>query len=325
MSTRIDPSAPTGIVLNIKRYCSHDGPGIRTNVFLKGCSLRCKWCANPESIAAKPELAYEPQKCIGSGKCGVCLKPPFPGGAFYVVEGGEDDKVKVNWDLAKDCDETMVALCPTDALSMFGKRMTVDEVLEEVEKDASFYHSTGGGITLSGGECLLQPDFSAALLKAAHERGMNTAIETAGNVPWAFMEKVLPHVDTMLHDHKMTDPERHKKWVGVGNERILANFKKAYETFPDVDFIARTPLIPGINADEEHIRAVLAFIRPHKNVIDYELLPYHRFGLGKYESLGLVYQLDDYKTPSDDMVAHLQAIIDEAFGRTSENAPGAAR
>ncbi len=155
---------------------------------------------------------------------------------------------------------------------MFGKRMTVDEVLDEVEKDASFYRSTGGGITLSGGECLLQPDFSAALLDGAHKRGFNTAIETAGNVPWAFMEKVLPHVDTMLHDHKLTIPERHKKWIGVGNERILANFKKAYETFPDIDFIARTPLIPGINADEEHIRAVLAFIRPHKNVIDYELL-----------------------------------------------------
>ena len=169
---------------------------------------------------------------------------------------------------------------------MFGKRMTVDEVLDEVEKDASFYRSTGGGITLSGGECLLQPDFSAALLEGAHERGINTAIETACNVPWAFVEKVLPHVDTMLHDHKLTIPERHKKWIGVGNERILENFKKAYETFPDIDFIARTPLIPGVNADEEHIRAVLAFIRPHKNVIDYELLPYHRFGLGKYELPG---------------------------------------
>ena len=135
------------------------------------------------------------------------------------------------------------------------------------------------------------------------------------------MEKVLPHVDTMLHDHKLTIPERHKKWTGVSNERILANFKKAYETFPDIDFIARTPLIPGVNADEEHIRAVLAFIRPHKNVIDYELLPYHRFGLAKYEFLGKVYELDDYKTPSDELVRHLQSIIDEAFGRGSQTAP----
>jgi pyruvate formate lyase activating enzyme len=314
----VNPSAPTGIVLNIQRYCSHDGPGIRTNVFLKGCSLRCKWCGNPESIAKKPELSYDAKKCKGR-QCSLCLKPPFPEGAFYFVDGGEDH-VKVNWHLASDCDEALAALCPTGALEMFGKTMTVDEVLEEVEKDSSFYRSTGGGMTLSGGEVMLQPDFAAALLKGAHERGFNTAIETACNAPWANLEKVLPHVDTMLHDHKLTIPERHKKWTGVGNERILANFKRAYETFPDVDFIARTPLIPGVNADEEHIRAVLAFIRPHKNVSDYELLPYHRFGLGKYESLGVVYELDDYKTPSDEVVAHLQAIIDEAFGRTGPTA-----
>ena len=309
-----NPSGPTGIVLNIQRYCSHDGPGIRTNVFLKGCSLRCKWCSDPESIRPKPELAYAPNMCVGKQACGLCLKPPFPEGAFYVVEGA-DDKVRVNWDLAMDIDEATVALCPTKALDMYGKRMTVEEVLEEVEKDDSFYRSTGGGMTLSGGECLLQPDFAAALLEGAHKRGFNTAIETACNVPWSFLEKVLPHVDTMLHDHKLSIPERHKKWTGVGNERILANFKRAYETFPNIDFIARTPLIPGVNADEEHIRAVLAFIRPHKNVIDYELLPYHRFGLGKYESLGVVYELDDYKTPSDELVQRLQAIIDEAFGR----------
>jgi pyruvate formate lyase activating enzyme len=314
-----NPSAPTGRVLNIQRYCSHDGPGIRTTVFLKGCSLRCKWCGNPESINQKPELGYDPKLCTGKKECGACLKPPCPEGAFYVVDG-PDDKIHVNWDLASSCGEECVSVCPTKALYLFGETMTVDQVLDEVEKDASFYRSTGGGITLSGGECLLQPDFSAALLKGAHERGFNTAIETACNVPWAFVEKVLPHVDTMLHDHKMTIPERHKKWVGVDNKRILENFKKAYETFPDIDFIARTPLIPGINADEEHIRAVLAFIRPHKNVIDYELLPYHRFGLGKYEFLGKVYELDDYKSPSPELVAQLQAIIDEAFGRTGQEA-----
>jgi glycyl-radical enzyme activating protein len=314
-----NPSAPTGRVLNIQRYCSHDGPGIRTTVFLKGCSLRCKWCGNPESINQKPELGYDPKLCIGKKECGACLKPPCPEGAFYVLDG-PDDKIHVNWDLASSCGEECVSVCPTKALYLFGETKTVDQVLDEVEKDASFYRSTGGGITLSGGECLLQPDFSAALLKGAHERGFNTAIETACNVPWAFVEKVLPHVDTMLHDHKMTIPERHKKWVGVDNKRILENFKKAYETFPDIDFIARTPLIPGINADEEHIRAVLAFIRPHKNVIDYELLPYHRFGLGKYEFLGKVYELDDYKSPSPELVAQLQAIIDEAFGRTGQEA-----
>ena len=279
-----NPSKITGRVLNIQRYCTHDGPGMRTTVFLKGCSLRCKWCSNPESINPKPELGYDPRLCTGKKECGLCLKPPFPEGAFYVVEG-VDDKIHVNWDLATDCDEATVSLCPTQALYMFGKEMTVEEVLDEVERDASFYRTSGGGMTLSGGECLLQPDFAAALLEEAHNRGINTAIETAGNVPWSFMEKVLPHVDTMQHDHKLTNPERHKKWTGVDNKRILENFKKAYETFPNIEFIARTPLIPGVNDDEEHIRAVLEFIRPHKNVIDYELLPYHRFGTSKYEFL----------------------------------------
>jgi pyruvate formate lyase activating enzyme len=321
MSNQVNnPSELTGRVLNIQRYCSHDGPGIRTTVFLKGCSLRCKWCGNPESIHPKPELSYNERNCTGKEACGLCLKPPFPEGAFYVVDGA-DDKVRVNWDLATDVDEALTSLCPTGALEMFGKLMTVDEVLEVVEKDESFYRNTGGGMTISGGEVMLQPDFAAALLDGAHKRGINTAIETACNAPWRFLEKVLPHVDTMLHDHKLSIPERHKKWTGVSNERILANFKKAYETFPDIDFIARTPLIPGVNADEEHIRAVLAFIRPHKNVIDYELLPYHRFGLGKYMSLGVKYELDDYKTPSDEVVKRLQAIIDEAFGRSGPSVP----
>ena len=312
------PSKDTGCVLNIQRYCSHDGPGIRTTVFLKGCSLRCKWCSNPESIRRKPELAYDPKLCTGKKQCGLCLKSPFPQGAFYVLEGSED-KIKVNWDLASDCDETTVALCPTKALYMFGEEKTVDQVLDEVERDASFYRTSGGGMTLSGGECLLQPDFSAALLEGAHERGINTAIETACNVPWASVERVLPHVDVMLHDHKLTIPERHRKWTGVDNKRILENSRRAYETFPDTEFIARTPLIPGVNDDEEHIRAVLAFIRPYDNVVDYELLPYHRFGTSKYEFLGKVYELSDFSTPSDESVQRLQAIIDEAFGRSKQD------
>ena len=311
------PSTDTGMVLNIQRYCSHDGPGIRTTVFLKGCSLRCKWCSNPESIGIKPELSYDSKKCKGK-ECSICLKPPFPEGAFYFVEG-DDEKVKVNWHLAMNCDEEMASLCPEGALEMFGKEMTVKEVIDEVEKDASFYRNTGGGMTISGGEVMLQPDFAAALLEEAHNCGINTAIETASNAPWSFLEKVLPHVDTMLHDLKLMNSERHKKWTGVGNERILENFKKAYETFPDIDFIARTPLIPGINANEEHIRGVLEFIRPHKNVIDYELLPYHRFGIGKYEFLGKVYELSDFTTPSDELVQRLQDIIDEAFGRSKKD------
>ena len=309
-----NPTSLKGNVLNIQHFCTHDGPGIRTTVFLKACSLRCKWCSNPESIHRRPELAYNRAKCIGKKECGLCLKPPFPEGAFYVIDG-PDDRVYVNWDLATECGAETAAVCPTQALHMFGDEMTVDQVLAEVEQDGSFYHESGGGITLSGGECTVQADFCAALLAEAHRRGINTAIETAGNVPWANYEKVLPHVDVMLHDHKLTDPERHKKWCGADNSRIRDNFKRAYETFPNTKFIARTPLIPGVNDDEEHIRAVLAFIRPHPNVIDYELLPYHRYGETKYDFLGRVYEMGDFKSPTPESLAHLQAIIDEAFGR----------
>jgi pyruvate formate lyase activating enzyme len=311
----MNTKAPTGLVLNIQHFCTHDGPGIRTTVFLKHCSLRCKWCSNPESIHPKPELAYNPSKCLGKTECGRCLKPPFPEGAMYVIDGA-DDKVHVNWDLAGECDQETISLCPTKALDLFGQEMTVDQVLDEVEQDSTFYRESGGGITLSGGECLLQPDFSAALLAGARQRGINTAIETAGNVPWRFMETVLPHVDLMLHDHKLTDSERHKKWCGADNSRILENYKRAYETFPQTKFIARTPVIPGVNDDEEHIRAVLAFIRPHENVIDYELLPYHRFGESKYSFLGRVYELEDFRSPGPESLRRLQAIIDEAFGRS---------
>ena len=189
MAQSMTSSNQKGLVLNIQHFCTNDGPGIRTNVFLKFCSLRCKWCCNPESIGQKPELAYNINKCIGKKECGRCLKPPCPEGAMYVLDG-PDDRVRVNWDLASECSEETTSVCPTGALYLFGQEMTVDQVLDEVEQDSAFYRESGGGITLSGGECLLQPDFSAAVLAAAHERGINTAIETAGNVPWEFMEKV---------------------------------------------------------------------------------------------------------------------------------------
>jgi pyruvate formate lyase activating enzyme len=194
--------------------------------------------------------------------------------------------------------------------------MTVEQVLDEVEQDSAFYRESDGGLTVSGGECQLQEDFLVALLAEAHQRGINTAIETAGNVPWANMEKILPHVDTVLHDHKLTDPERHRKWCGADNSRILANFKKAYETFPDKTFIARTPLIPGVNDDEEHVSAVLRFIRPYKNVIDYELLPYFRFGENKYQFLGRIYEMQDFVPPTPETLKWLRQIIDKAFDRT---------
>ncbi len=301
----------TGRVLNIQHFCTHDGPGIRTNVFLKGCSLRCKWCCNPESIHPKPELAYDLKSCIGEKECGLCLKE-CPESAIYIVDS--DGKVRINWDLCTNCAKCG-PVCPSEALYDFGIEMTVDEVLAEVEQDTSFYRESGGGITLSGGECTLQPAFSAALLAEARRRGINTAIETAGNVPWEFFRSVVEHADVVLHDHKLSDSSRHKQWVGVDNFRIKENFRRAYENFPDTTFIARTPVIPGINDDEEHIRTVLDFIKPYKNVADYELLPYHRYGESKYSFLGRVFELKDFPSLPTETLGHLREIIDRAFGR----------
>ncbi len=303
-----------GRVLNIQHFCTHDGPGIRTNVFLKGCSLRCKWCCNPESIHPKLELAYDLKSCIGVKECGMCLKE-CPESAIYVVDA--DGRVRINWDLCTNCGKC-IPVCPSKALYHFGREMSVDDVLSEAEQDAPFYRESGGGITLSGGECTLQPEFAAALLAEAHRRGINTAIETAGNVPWEFFRSVVEHADTVLHDHKLSDPSRHKQWVGVDNVRIKTNFRRAYEAFPDKTFVARTPVIPGVNDDEEHIRAVLAFISPYKNVVDYELLPYHRYGESKYSFLGRVFELKDFPSLPTERLRRLQAIVDQAFGRAGQ-------
>ena len=321
-SPAADTKGLRGTVLNIQHFSTHDGPGMRTTVFLKGCSLRCKWCSNPESIHPKPELAYNPSRCIGKDECGFCLKE-CPESALFVVDS--DVKVQANWDLCTNCGKCVPA-CPPKALYLFGQSMSVDEVLDEVEQDSLSYRESGGGLTLSGGECQLQADFAAALLAGAHARGIHTAIESAFNVPWSHVEKVLPHVDLVYHDIKLTDPERHRKWTGVDNKRIRENLERAYEAFPDTKFITRTPIIPGVNDDEDHVRATLEFIKPHKNVVDYELLPYMRFGESKYGFLGKVYEMQDFDPPAPELLARLRAIIDAAFGRSGPTpSPGTPR
>lgn len=306
------PSAEIrGTVVNIQHFSTHDGPGIRSTVFLKGCSLRCKWCCNPETIAPSPELAYNLKQCIGEQECGRCL-PVCPEAALNVL--ATDGKVRVNWDLCTNC-SACIAVCPSNALYSFGSEMTVAQVLEEVEQDSDFYAESGGGITLSGGESLLQPEFSAALLAGAQERGIHTAIETAGNVPWRFMEQVLPHADLVLHDYKLSDPRQHKRWTGADSARIQDNYRRAYETWPDKPFIARIPVITGVNDTLEHIHNVLERIGPHPNVVQLELLPYHRFGDSKYGFLGRVYELEDFEPPDPQTMHRLQAVIDDWFRR----------
>lgn len=308
-----DLESVKGKIINIQHYCYQDGPGVRTTVFVKGCSMQCKWCGNPESIQQNIELAYDKRDCLGKDKCGLCLKAPFPEGLFYVDEESEDDRVMVNWELAKEWDRKGIDICPSGAIFTYGEEVTAKEVIEEVDQDAAFYTKNGGGLTISGGEPLLQPEFSEALLMLAHKHGYTTAIETASNVPWEWMEKVLPHVDTVLHDIKLMDTQKHKEWIGVGNERILDNLIKAYQKWPQKKFIARTPLIPGFNDSEEAIEEILAFILPYKNVIKYELMPYHRLGMGKYEMLGRNYEIAQFTAPEQEKVERLRNKIENAF------------
>lgn len=307
----LDAGAVTGVVNNIQHYCTEDGPGIRTTVFLKGCSLACKWCSNPESLHAKPELAYNPNNCLGCDACTLCLEA-CPESAIRLLP--DEDKVSVDFSRCTNCG-LCVDACPSKAMTLFGKSMTVEEVMREVEKDGNFFLESGGGLTLSGGECMAQPEFSAALLKAAHQRGYNTVVETAGNVPYANFQKVLPHVDLVLHDIKLVDKERHQHWTGVGNQRILQGLRRAYTEFPDKYFVARTPIIPGINDTEADVQAVLDFIRPYKNVVAYQLLAYHRFGESRYGYLGRDYELENFRSPEDDDMNRLRTLVDKAFGR----------
>ena len=308
-------NAVKGKIINIQHFCYHDGPGIRTTVFLKGCSLRCKWCGNPESISQETELAYDRKECLGCKKCGICLKKPFEQGLFDVDEEGF---ITLGEKAKRSRDFSNIGLCPTKALYLYGEEKTVSQIMEDVDKDAPYYRKSGGGITVSGGEPLLQPDFTAELLKAAHAHGYTTAIETASNVPWENMEKVLPYADTVLHDIKIFDSQKHKQWTGSDNRRILYNLEKAYNTFPDKKFITRTPVIHNINDDDENINSILGFILPHKNVAEYELLPYHKLGVGKYNALGEEYALDKFEAPSKERLDELRKRIVNAFENRKE-------
>ncbi len=280
----MDSIKPHGIVTNIQHFCYHDGPGLRTTVFLKGCSFKCKWCSNPETISKYIQIAYSNRECIGRKQCGRCIEDPM---AASVIKWDDQGKVLVEPEVLKNLPVTFKDVCPYGVFYAYGREMTVEDVLNEVKTDMIFY-GNDGGITLSGGEPLLQADFAAELLKEAHQLGITTAIETAGNVDWINFEKVLPHVDTMLHDIKHASETKHIWGTGVSNKRSINNFQKAYEKFKDIQFIARTPVIPGFNDNREDIKAILDILQPFKetNNIQYEILEYHKLGEGKYREIG---------------------------------------
>ncbi|MDE7371143.1 MAG: glycyl-radical enzyme activating protein [Desulfovibrio sp.] len=275
-----DELAREGMVFNVQKYSVHDGPGIRTLVFLKGCALRCRWCSNPESQHHHPELAWNAGRCIGLSKCGHCIEV-CPHGA---LTPGDDDKPKLDRSRCGECDMPCARACPSQGLIVYGQKRTVGDVLDRVEQDMAFYARSGGGMTLSGGEPLLQKDFAVALLKNGRKRRMKTAVETCGMVPEENIREAAPHLNFALFDLKHLDREVHKAHTGAHNDRILANFRILVEECPELPILARTPIIPGFNDNADAIAQIAEFIRPFERV-RYELLPYHRLGTQKYQFL----------------------------------------
>lgn len=287
----------SGTVFDIQRFSLHDGPGIRTIVFLKGCPLSCKWCSNPESQNMKPVIMYKKNECLHCGRCiNACSRKAI---SF-------ENKTFIDRSICTGCGECANA-CPAGALVVKGKTMTVQQLIRELKKDATTYRRSGGGITLSGGEPLVQYEFAAELLRACKAQGWDTAIETTGAGITEAVEKVMPYVDTVLLDIKHLDTEKHKKFTGIGNEQILKNAARISQISSTV---VRVPVIPGFNYSEEEIRAITEFAKMLRGVRTIHLLPYHTFGENKYDLLGRDYALADIKPLKPEELEHLKTMVE---------------
>ena len=282
----------TGIIFDIRRYSIHDGPGIRTTVFLKGCALSCLWCHNPESQASGPDLILRDNRCI---RCGACVDACSNGAITWTEDGPVTDRSKCRG--SGRC----ASVCYAEARSLAGRAMSVEEVLDVVERDRPFYEESGGGLTLSGGEPLLQPFFSAALLRAAKARGIHTALDTCGHASWRSLDRLRRDVDLFLYDVKMMDDARHRLFTGAPNGRILDNLRALAARGHRI--VLRVPVIPGVNDDEENLDAVRRFAAGLPALAGMDLLPYHRIGVDKYARLDRTYPLPHTLPPARERMA----------------------
>ncbi len=284
------------LVFDIKRYAINDGPGIRIVIFLKGCNLNCTWCHNPEGISAETERMYSPAKCI---KCGTCVEACPEKAITLTTEGIITDPALCN--LSGKCAE----VCPTKAIEISGREISVNEIIKEIEKERPFFDQSGGGVTFSGGEPLLHHKFLIRLLKECGKLGIHRAVDTAGFVTTDIIRDVAEHTDLFLYDLKIMDSEKHRKWTGVTNEKILENLKVLAETGAKITI--RIPLIGGVNDDPENIEAAAHFVTElsgEKKVVN--LLPYHKIAQTKYQKLGRSEEFQLMEEPSGEV--QLQAV-----------------
>ncbi len=287
---------PYGLITNIQRYTIHDGPGIRTEIFFKGCPLRCQWCSNPEGLSPDPQIGVYPTKCIGNSKCSFCINA-CPEVANSPIKTCDDHLLKVDETLkCVDCFKCADE-CPANAIMIWGKRYTLPELMKIILKDRNFYLKTGGGVTLSGGEVMLQWEFAALLLKECKANSINTCVESSLHCVKEHMEQVYEYTDLVITDIKHMDTDTHRKYTGVGNELILSNIKRTVELKKPV--VIRIPVIPDHNNSEENIRATAQFIKNElgNNIIQLQLLPYRKMGTEKYASLCIPYPMGDFIPP----------------------------
>ncbi len=286
------------LIFDIKRYAIHDGPGIRTSIFFKGCPLRCWWCHNPEGQEFYPEMMYYESRCI---ICGTCVKV-CPQKAVSIVNG----KVVTNRQLCDNCG-ICVEYCPTGAREMAGKWYTIHELLEEVEKDRPFYEESGGGVTVSGGEPLMQHKFVVKFLEELKRREIHTAVDTSGYVSKDSIKEIYKFTDLFLYDLKVIDPQKHLLYTGVSNDLILSNLKLLDDLGARIWI--RFPLIPGINDDEVDIRAMGEFVSKLRNVEQLNVLPYHPLGVSKAEKLGKTQKR--FEKPNQQLIDKVVSLLEE--------------
>jgi pyruvate formate lyase activating enzyme len=291
-------SSTEGFVFDIKRFALHDGPGIRTTVFLLGCPLRCSWCQNPESQGREPRIFYNPARCRA---CRTC-EATCPTGAISFA-GSVRQRVAARCSKCGRC----AKVCPQRALALIGRQMTASDVWQAVRRDGSFYANSGGGVTLSGGEPLAQPMFAGAILELCHTHGVHTALDTTAYAPWAALRGLLPYVDTVLLDLKSLDPARHRQLTNVDNRLILANAGRLASS--GVELVVRVPIIPGQTDDEAGLQALPIFLAGLPGAGRVELLPYNRMAESKYASLGLRYGLQGLAAPSAERMAAIKDLV----------------